>query len=340
MTRITRGNKPHGKPAQSKVIAQLIPAGFLLLVIVVLFWEKQSMKNSSFGLIENTGAVIQLKDLTILKSEGDNWQVWNRRQVLYNSFQCRWLEFKGASGNRTAKMCAHDKDIISNIINQRGHWPECRQVLQNYQRQEGVSVTHIELGANIGSCVMELLLETDAEIVAFEPLPKNLFCLTSTLLANPHLAARVTLFPIAVGEETSTAYIDATPQNYGNASLSSNSKGTKMAIERLDDVISVKPDVSIRSAKIDVQGFECRVIQGMPNVLSKIKRLSTEVEWDTLLQYGCSDEELLSLLEHANFTLHWQRGKGNLEDIQQRRNLPQERKVGYVAVGINKKYSK
>ena len=336
MSRITRGNKPNGKPGLSKVIVQLIPAGFVLLVIINSLWEKQSMKALSFGIIKNNGHAIQLKDLTILKSEGDNWQMWDRQQVLYNTFQCRWLEFKGASGNRTAKMCTHEKDIISNHINRLGYWPECRQVLLNYQRQESMSSTHIELGANIGSCVMDLLLETDAEIVAFEPLPKNLFCLTSTLLANPLLAARVSLFPVAIGNETSTAYIDATDNNYGNASLSFNSKGNKMSIERLDDIISVKPNLSVRSAKIDVQGFECRVIQGMQHVLSKIERLSSEVEWETLLQYGCTDEELLSLLEHANFTLYWQRGNGALDDIQKQRKM---RLPGYVAVGINKKYS-
>ena len=45
-----------------------------------------------------------------------------------------------------------------------------------------------------------MLVETDANVLAFEPNPANLFALTSTLLRlGPAYSNRVTLFPAAVG---------------------------------------------------------------------------------------------------------------------------------------------
>eukprot|EP00966_Prymnesium_polylepis_P181525 4204620-Prymnesium_polylepis.1 len=47
----------------------------------------------------------------------------------------------------------------------------------------------VEVGANIGACTLQLLLHTNATVLAFEPSPLNLFHLTESLhrtaLGNP-----------------------------------------------------------------------------------------------------------------------------------------------------------
>ena len=48
--------------------------------------------------------------------------------------------------------------------------------------QAGALGVYLDIGANIGACIMTMLLASDAFIVAFEPNPANLFRLTSTLL--------------------------------------------------------------------------------------------------------------------------------------------------------------
>ena len=60
---------------------------------------------------------------------------------------------------------------------------------------------YVEIGGNIGTCVMEMLLATDAHVVVFEPLPKNVALLAQALLLNEaSLRNWVKLYPIALGD--------------------------------------------------------------------------------------------------------------------------------------------
>ena len=78
---------------------------------------------------------------------------------------------------------------------------------------------YFEIGANIGSCVMEMLLSTDdAKIVAFEPHPRNQFVLKSTIKRLPQeLQRRVAFFPIGLGDVSTTSTIFAAKGNMGNS---------------------------------------------------------------------------------------------------------------------------
>ena len=81
----------------------------------------------------------------------------------------------------------------------------------------------LELGGNLGACSVELLVRTRASLVIFEPHPLNLFRLTSTLkrlsLEAPELliAERVVVFPIAVGNESTSAPLFVTKGNLGDS---------------------------------------------------------------------------------------------------------------------------
>ena len=64
----------------------------------------------------------------------------------------------------------------------------------------GPNPIYVEVGGNIGTCVMEMLLATDAHVVVFEPLPKNVALLAQALLLNEaSLRNWVKLYPIALG---------------------------------------------------------------------------------------------------------------------------------------------
>jgi FkbM family methyltransferase len=101
-----------------------------------------------------------------------------------------------------------------------------------------------------------VLHTTDASVIAFEPSPKNLFRLTSTLLSLPEeMKNRVTLFPVALGDRPATAAIMANPSNAGNTQVKrsdedqgrdgANVETHDIPVERLDDLLSAGLNVDL-----------------------------------------------------------------------------------------------
>lgn len=150
-------------------------------------------------------------DVLLKRTEGNGWKMWDRQKSLsrigvsciYHRFVPRFAPEKNVS------MCLHppDADVVSADIAEFRRWRYCDSLVVEYQhaassfRKKKASgrrkLFYIEVGANIGSCVLEMLLSTDAEIIAFEPDPRNLAQLTTTLMAMaPAYRNRVALFPL------------------------------------------------------------------------------------------------------------------------------------------------
>ena len=86
---------------------------------------------------------------------------------------CDLVSFKSTTGNST-EMCVHNiRDFVSDAIRRKGRWADCDPLpkLWNEAKTGAKNEVYVEIGANIGSCVMEMLMSTDANIVAFEPTP-------------------------------------------------------------------------------------------------------------------------------------------------------------------------
>ena len=290
------------------------------------------------------------------QSSNQNWQIWNASSTapLYNNrgWRCEWLQYtRPELNNQSAEICGHtDRDIVSQRIQQTQQWDCCGAVrvqyhaaVQDYtnsRRQYRVLPVHIEIGANIGACVVELLLsDPDIHVVAFEPYPTNLFRLTSTLLRNPDFHKRVTVFPIGLGSRNSTVRMAVEQDhNYGSARIqgpvvSTNTavktnKGTAVTnngddeqhhtvtVERLDNVLAISdPNSLVASIKADVQGFECKVLSGMPMLLPRVARIVTELDHGPLKQQGCSGAGLMKRLSQHHSRPRWIRGNGKLQPI-------------------------
>ena len=77
-------------------------------------------------------------------------------------------------------MCLVPHEHISDTIVNLGHFPDCDWLVKAWRshddpetRGERQPDTFVDAGANIGACSLEMLLRTDARVVAFEPSPVN-----------------------------------------------------------------------------------------------------------------------------------------------------------------------
>jgi hypothetical protein len=145
-----------------------------------------------------------------------------------SSFTCTWTHFRSYLSGESAPMCVHDNDIVSNFIKSNRRWPDCDPlpVLWNNKgvnnnHDDDKSVVYVEIGANIGSCVMEMLLSTNASIVAFEPHPRNLYNIKKTVsLLDETYQNRLALFPVGLGNASITSTIYSGSDNLGNSGRS------------------------------------------------------------------------------------------------------------------------
>lgn len=118
----------------------------------------------------------------------------------------------------------------------------------------------LDVGANAGLFThMVWRLRPDVELVVFEPLPRMAKKITEW---QKRTSARMTLHNVAASNFTGTADFFVAGENDTSASLGAVSAAhhaIKVPVVALDSVV---PDKPICLMKIDVEGFECQVLEG------------------------------------------------------------------------------
>lgn len=214
------------------------------------------------------------------------WQ--HRAEVggIVSSFPtANWFEY------RRARTLAGERDII-------------RTFLDDLDGDEVVW----DVGANVGmyTCFVAQALTTGT-VVAFEPEPANLARLRANLESN----ARPTTWQtagIALAAENGTTLLasshraaDTAQPGTGHYYLSDDD-GIEVPCRRGDSLVDdgyPPPDVM----KIDVQGAELLVLEGMGEYLSSVETIYAELHTEKCERYDVAIEEVESFLVDAGFSL-------------------------------------
>jgi FkbM family methyltransferase len=258
----------------------------------------------------------------VLKTtSGHGWTMWDRQAPLKSDdkWNCRWTTFKATSG-KIAPMCVHESrdKYVSDAIVKDGRWTDCDVLTKLWRQSETVrgateQPVYVEIGTNIGSCVMEMLLATDAHIVAFEPHPRNQFCLTSTLMAlSQEQRDRISFFPIALGIEEGSSIMNVANGNMGNSvvggAIQEFYSPISVQIESLDTILNTdNNDWNIPLMRMDAQGLECHILDGMGSVFDFLAMISSELVSDWRSGQDCSNAGILDRLRAASFKTYMAR---------------------------------
>lgn len=236
-----------------------------------------------------------------------------------HSYNCDWVTYRSQNARESSlEVCVHDmKDIISASVKKHGHWGERDELSLLWAKRQSKSLdtVFLDIGGNIGSCVWEQLLATEAKVIVFEPHPRNQFCIISTLSRMPSsIRKRVVVVPVGLGNETSTATIKSMVGNMGHSTIGAQNEWAAKAVgydekekhtihvERLDNML--KPSVKVGLVKLDVEGFECRVLEGMGvQIPGRIDRVKFEYSRKLLHPVGCTN--LLQRFEGLGLELYY-----------------------------------
>jgi FkbM family methyltransferase len=198
-------------------------------------------------------------------------------------------------------------DVVSSEIRVQKRWRGCDSPVQ-FQRDSKNKGIFLDVGANIGSCSLAALA-AGATVIAFEPLPSNLYYFHHSMnSAPPFFRSRLTLYPVALGSQRKNETIYTEPGNAGNSALQFPTRAKRehanvVRIVPLDDVI--RAPIAISVMKMDVQGYEIHVLEGASRLLASksIQVIQTEISTEWLKNLGRAPSQLCRLLVDSGYDL-------------------------------------
>ena len=174
----------------------------------------------------------------------------------------------------------------------------------------------LDIGANIGytACVFASAVERPAKIYAFEPDLAS-FATLREIIRGKNLGDAVEIFNMAVGsadgslefwhnEEHSADHRVVTEQF--KSSRRSGEKTTTVAVTSVDSFVAARNLQNISFVKIDVQGYELAVCEGMRQTLERFPAPCIAFEYapDGMRELGFEPSALLDCFRAAGYQLH------------------------------------
>jgi len=163
--------------------------------------------------------------------------------------------------------------------------------------------TSIDIGANVGTYTIELQ-KNSQKVLSFEPLKENISYLKHLIKDN------VKIYNYALSNKNKFAYIyipkinndfdyALSTLNYKNINNFQNKKKVKIKLRKFDHLFfNIYSSEDIDFIKIDVEGHELEVLQGMNNFLKKNKPIFLiEIE----KKYNVSFDEVYKFLTERNY---------------------------------------
>jgi FkbM family methyltransferase len=222
--------------------------------------------------------------------------------------------FRTTAAQSKLKFHAHHRDAIGRHIAKYGtHEPLVTRWMAEFLNAAPRGIV-IDIGANLGWHALHAARHPKAEtVVAFEPDPFNAWLLERNLAAND--IDNVIVESRAVGAAPGTAHLHRyNRNNFGRHSLAADhGQGSRtVPVTDLDGALAALglSERPISLIKIDVEGYEPKVIDGAVQTLQRTDGLILEYSPDLSAAGGLSTTTMLAQLKNAGFSpfVLWSKG--------------------------------
>ena len=163
--------------------------------------------------------------------------------------------------------------------------------------------TVLDVGANIGVTALRMARSVGPEgrVYAFEPDPANHARFEA--LCRVNAVRNVEPLPLAASNRSGEVLLEVRDRhNLGMNQVGAT--GRPVAAITLDEFVEQRKVSEVGVLKIDVEGFECSVLEGARHLIERYRpRLFVEFDDAALISQGRSGAELLRLLEDAGYSM-------------------------------------
>jgi FkbM family methyltransferase len=180
----------------------------------------------------------------------------------------------------------------------------------------------LDIGANIGytAAVLARAAEPDRKVYAFEPEPFNFRILDQTA-REAEFEGRIVPLQLAVGAEDGTIDLWINDRHHADHRVATEefrsahpgSKEVNVSLISIDSFLESKPG-PISFVKIDVQGYELAVCQGMQNTLRRNPDITVVLEYmpSAMRELGFESTHLIDFFTERGFSIYQIHSRGRL----------------------------
>ena len=167
--------------------------------------------------------------------------------------------------------------------------------------------TVVDVGANIGfiTLLASRMVGSEGKVIAFEPVPSTCAALNANLALNG--ATNVVVHELALSDTAGVVTINEGPRrNKGLSSIRPINESTVQQRVRASPFDGMGQQTTrIRVVKIDVEGAEQLVLEGMRNTLTRHRpHLIVELTGEFLANFGHSAASISELLTPLGYECH------------------------------------
>ncbi|HXQ81399.1 MAG TPA: FkbM family methyltransferase [Opitutaceae bacterium] len=165
--------------------------------------------------------------------------------------------------------------------------------------------TFLDIGANIGYFSLLAAVTGGAKVVAFEP-QRPIADLLLRSVAHNRVEDSARVERLALSNAPGTGRMTSCPDNTGHAQLAGiDEKGAQpypVEVAVLDEWLKGNPVGPVSVCKIDTEGADLRVLQGMAQLLAREgPAIVIEIIEDFLAEFGGSGPKVLELLRSHGY---------------------------------------
>lgn len=217
-------------------------------------------------------------------------------------------------GRRSLRRRFHDHEVGATFTADLSDWLEREHYFRGYPDPANLLLarqwlrpgdTWVDIGANRGVLALHAasIVGPAGCVLAFEPNPRTYGRLLRHLRLNPH-RRNIRPFPLALGSRKATIPVAPRRGHHGRFNLRRNAPGgIPIPVDRADALIAPGDLRGRTLVKIDVEGLEWDVLQGMGWLLDRPRTsFSIEVSRSWLAERGAAPEELFALIAHHGYT--------------------------------------
>jgi FkbM family methyltransferase len=210
-----------------------------------------------------------------------------------------------------------DDPVVSGALH-FGVYEKAETIFFQTACREGM--TFLDVGANLGyyTALAARAVGPNGKVIALEPDPESFKYLEQTIAANG--TENVQAFPVAASDAPAKLPLYISADNRGDNRLyapgESRPQVEVMAV-RADTLLAENKIDTVDFIKIDVQGYEPKVISGLRETIARSPSLALLTEfWPKGIRDGGGDPtDFLNTLRDLGLTLHELKADGELAEL-------------------------